>query len=68
VAIALDRMERGAGELSAVQEVERLYGMPVISIARLDDVVAYLQSDGNMSANLTAVKKYREQYGVTANA
>ncbi len=68
VAIALDRMERGASELSAVQEVERYYGMPVISIARLDDVVAYLQSDGSMSTNLTAVKKYREQYGVTANA
>ncbi len=68
VAIALDRMERGTGELSAVQEVERYYGMPVISIARLDDVVSYLQSDGSMSANLTAVKKYREQYGVTANA
>ena len=68
VAIALDRMERGTGELSAVQEVERYYGMPVISIARLDDVVAYLQADGRMSANLTAVKKYREQYGVTANA
>ena len=68
VTIALDRMERGTGDLSAVQEVERYYGMPVISIARLDDVVAYLQSDGNMSANLSAVKKYREQYGVTANA
>ena len=68
VAIALDRMERGTGELSAVQEVERYYGMPVISIGRLDDVVAYLQSDGTMSANLTAVKKYREQYGVNANA
>src|SRR3954462_4565937 len=67
VTIALDRMERGTGELSAVQEVERYYGMPVISIARLDDVVAYLQSDGNMSANLSAVKKYRDQYGVTAH-
>ncbi len=68
VAIALDRMERGSGELSAVQEVERLYGMPVISIARLDDLVAYLQADSGMSANLTAVNKYRAQYGVTAHA
>jgi len=68
VAIALDRMERGTGELSAVQEVERYYDMPVISIARLDDVVEYLQTDGGMSANLTAVKNYREQYGVTAHA
>src|SRR3954463_14042087 len=68
VAIALDRMERGTGELSAVQEVERYYGMPVISIARLDDVVSYLQADSRMSGNLAAVKKYREQYGVTADA
>ena len=68
VAIALDRMERGSGELSAAQEVERLYGMPVISIARLDDLVAYLQTDSGMSANLTAVNKYRAQYGVTAHA
>ncbi|MCE9639552.1 MAG: orotate phosphoribosyltransferase [Betaproteobacteria bacterium] len=68
VAIALDRMERGTSELSAVQEVERLYGMPVISIARLDDLVAYLQTDGGMSANLTAVNKYRAQYGVKAHA
>jgi orotate phosphoribosyltransferase len=68
VAIALDRMERGTGELSAVQEVERYYAIRVISIARLDDLVGYLQTDGNMSSNLTAVNKYREQYGVTANA
>jgi len=61
-------MERGSGELSATQEVERLYGMPVISIARLDDLVAYLQTDSGMSANLTAVNKYRAQYGVTAHA
>jgi hypothetical protein len=38
--------------------------MPVISIARLDDLVAFLEADGRMSANLTAVTKYREQYGV----
>ena len=68
VTIALDRMERGTGELSAVQEVERYYHVPVISIASLDDLVAYLQTDGKMSANLDAVSKYREQYGVTAHA
>ncbi len=68
VAIALDRMERGTGELSAVQEVERYYGMPVISIAKLDDVVAYLESDRKLAANLDAVNKYREQYGVSAHA
>ncbi|MEO7727868.1 MAG: orotate phosphoribosyltransferase [Burkholderiales bacterium] len=68
VAIALDRMEKGTGELSAVQEVERYYAMPVVSIARLDDLVSYLQSDGAMAANLSAVNKYREQYGVIVHA
>lgn len=68
VAIALDRMERGTGELSAVQEVERYYAMPVISIAKLDDVVAYLQSDSSLASNLQAVTKYREQYGASAHA
>ena len=62
VVIALDRMERGTAELSAVQEVERNYDMPVISIATLEDLVAYLQRDGSLSVNLAAVKKYREQY------
>ena len=68
VVIALDRMERGTAELSAVQEVERNYHMPVISIATLEDLVAYLQRDGSLSLNLAAVKKYREQYGVTTHA
>jgi len=68
VVIALDRMERGAGELSAVQEVEQHYHMPVISIATLEDLVAYLQADNGMSLNLAAVNRYREQYGVAAHA
>jgi orotate phosphoribosyltransferase len=68
VAIALDRMERGTGELSAVQEVERYYDMPVVSIAKLDDLIEYLRTDGKLSANLTAVNEYRKQYGVTAHA
>jgi len=68
VAIALDRMERGTGQLSAVQEVEREYGMPVISIATLEDLVAYLKTDKKMSTNLAAVSRYRAQYGVSAHA
>ena len=67
VAIALDRMERGAGELSAVQEVERQHQIPVVSIATLDDLVACLQTDSAMRANLTAVSQYREKYGVAAH-
>jgi orotate phosphoribosyltransferase len=68
VAVALDRMERGSGELSAVQEVEQQYHMPVISIATLEDLVAYLESKQEMSSNLAAVSRYRAKYGVAAHA
>jgi orotate phosphoribosyltransferase len=68
VAIALDRMERGAGVLSAVQEVRQLYNMPVISIATLDDLVGFLSSQPQSHGDLDAVRRYRERYGVTAHA
>lgn len=64
VAIALDRMERGTGQLSAVQEVERSYGMPVVACATLDDLVGYLQESPGMQDNLDAVRAYRAKYGV----
>jgi orotate phosphoribosyltransferase len=66
VAIALDRMERGQGELSAVQEVSRDYGLPVIAIATLEDMLGYLAQSQEMQANLAAVQAYRQRYGVTA--
>lgn len=68
VMVALDRMERGTGALSAVQEVEQSYNIPVISIATLDDLVSYLESDPAFMRELAAVNKYREQYGVRAHA
>ncbi len=64
VVIALDRMERGQGELSAVQEVKRDYGLPVISIAALDDLLEYLQGQAELVQNLHAVQSYRDRYGV----
>ncbi len=64
VVIALDRMERGSGGLSAVQEVERHYHIPVIAIATLDDLLSYLQGEAEMMQNLHATKLYRDQYGV----
>ena len=65
VVIALDRMERGQGEFSAVQEVQRNYGIPVIPIATLDDLLGFLQADGLLQ-NLAAVQAYRDRYGVSA--
>jgi orotate phosphoribosyltransferase len=68
VAVALDRMERGSGLLSAVQEVTQQYHMPVISIATLDDLVMFLETNREMSSNLGAVNQYREKYGVRGHA
>jgi len=65
VVIALDRMERGQKELSAVQEVNRDFGIPVIAIATLDDLLGYLQNEPAMVQNLTATQSYRDRYGVT---
>ena len=65
VVIALDRMERGlTSELSAVQEVERDFGIPVISVATLADLIAYLNIQPNLKSELTAVMTYRQQYGI----
>jgi len=64
VVIALDRMERGLGELSAVQEVRQNYAIPVLSIAALNDLLAYLQDQPGMVQNLQTVQSYRDHYGV----
>jgi orotate phosphoribosyltransferase len=64
VVIALDRMERGQGALSAVQEVEQTYQLPVIAIATLNDLLGYLQGETQMQENLQATQQYRKEYGV----
>ena len=64
VVIAIDRMERGQGEYSAAQEVQRNYNIPVISIASLDDLLGYLKGQTELGQHLQAVQIYREKYGV----
>lgn len=64
VVIALDRMERGRGELSAVQEVRRDYGIPVVAVASLDDLLAFLHGRPDFSHNEAAVASYRQEYGI----
>lgn len=68
VVIALDRMERGTGELSAVQEVGRDYGIPVVAVATLDDLMAYLRDRPDFKDYEAAVARYRQQYGVARSA
>jgi orotate phosphoribosyltransferase len=63
VLIALDRMERGQGDLSAVQEVQALYGIPVVAIATLDDVMAFLAGRPELRDAAARVAAYRERYG-----
>jgi len=65
VAIALDRQERGQGEWSAVQEVERAFGLRVVSIANLDALLAYLRASSGLAGHLRAVEDYRKKYGVS---
>ena len=67
VVIALDRMERGTGALSAVQEVREQFGIPVIAVATLEDLIAYLADSPQLAANLEAVMAYRERYGTSAS-
>ena len=64
VAIAIDRQEKGVGELSAVQEVIHVNQIPVCAIANLTDLMGYLQSHAELAHNLHAVAEYRRQYGV----
>ncbi len=64
VAIALDRQEKGLGELSAVQEVMQTNQLPVCAIANLSDLLDYVANQQDMAQNLLTIQQYRQQYGV----
>lgn len=64
VVIALDRQEKGKDERSAIEEVEADYGIPVAAIARLENLIEYLQEKPDQKNYLQAISKYRDQYGV----
>src|SRR6266436_4101065 len=66
ILIAFDRMERGRGERSAVQELNLEFGLPVIAIATLEDLLAFLAGRPELEAQAAEVRAYREQYGATA--
>jgi orotate phosphoribosyltransferase len=67
VAVALDRQERGQGALSAVQEVQQTFSIPVINIITLDDLIAHLATAGR-DGELGALRNYRRQWGVETEA
>ena len=63
IVISLDRQERGTGAESAIQQIQRDFGLPVINLFCLDDLVDYLSQKPEMANNLSRVCKYREEYG-----
>ena len=66
VVIALDRQERGRddAEISAIEEIERRYGIPVVPIITLDDLIKFLQQQPEYSKELEKVTRYRKEYGI----
>lgn len=64
VAIALDRQERGQGQRSAAQEVVEQFGIPVVAIAGLDDLIVYLEAHSGANIDIEAIRRYRNDYGV----
>lgn len=61
--VAVDRQERGEGPLSAIQEVEQLHNIQVISIVSLENIITFLTAHGEMSAHLDAINSYKQEYG-----
>lgn len=64
VVIALDRQEKGAGELSAIQEVEQSFGFQVTSIVGFDDLIEFVDGRTDLATHLPSIRSYRAQYGV----
>ena len=64
VVIALDRQEKGKGELSAIQEVEQNFKIPVSSIIKLENLIAYLETQSDSKELLAKVQAYRSEYGI----
>jgi orotate phosphoribosyltransferase len=68
VAIALDRLERGAGARSAVQEVREGFGLPVIAIADLNDLLQFMRARPGLEQELSDIEHYRQLYGADTHA
>jgi orotate phosphoribosyltransferase len=65
IVVAVDRQERGQGDLSAIQEVERDFGVTVISIITLGQIIEYVEETGRHAEHLDAIRGYREEFGIT---
>ncbi len=64
VLVALDRQEKGSEGKSAIQEIEKAYNIPVLAIAKLEDLLEFAKSDENLSSQLEQLTFYRQAYGI----
>lgn len=64
--VAIDRQEKGESELSAIQEIEKEYGVPVVSVVKLDDIIGYIETRAEYAAAVESIREYRAEYGVAA--
>ena len=61
---AVDRQERGTGDLSAIQEIERDFGVTVTAIVSLGQIAEYVEETGRYGEHLDSIRAYRDEYGV----
>ncbi|MDG2420736.1 MAG: orotate phosphoribosyltransferase, partial [Gammaproteobacteria bacterium] len=66
IIVAMDRQEKGTGDLSAIQEIEKKYNIPVIHIINLQNIIDYLDASNssNLRMHAETVNTYRRKYGV----
>lgn len=64
VVVAIDREERGAGETSAIQEIQSEFGIEVVSVVNLGHIVSYLENSGEDADSLQQMRRYQETYGI----
>ena len=64
VVIGLDRKEKGKSELSAIQEVEKQFAIPVVGIVDIDDILSYLKDKSESGELVASIENYRQEYGV----
>ncbi len=64
VLISLDRQEKGQNERSAIQEIQEMYGIPVLSIITFNDIIEFLEEQHSNAEQLTIIKNYRDEFGV----
>lgn len=60
----VDRQERGKGDTSTAQEIEKEFGVPVVPIIAVTDIIAYLKNKGGYEEQVVKIEAYREQYGI----